>query len=124
VSIVKLLRWGDYIVILGGSLLCAGLAWSAWGGAKGEALIIRSEGRVVAKLMLYQDQKLGIPGPLGETIVEVASGRARVASDPSPRQLCVKQGWLQRAGESAVCLPNRVSVEIAGGSPRYDSLNY
>jgi len=44
-----------------------------------------------------------------------------VAADPSPRQICVRQGWL-RAGEAVVCLPNRVSVEW--GQLGYDSLGY
>jgi hypothetical protein len=56
--------------------------------------------------------------------VEVSKHRARIAADPSPRQHCVKQGWLERAGEIALCLPNQVSIEIAGGVKRYDSLNY
>jgi len=34
----------------------------------------------------------------------------------------VRQGWLSRPGEVAVCAPNQVSVEIRGGA--YDSLSY
>jgi len=47
--------------------------------------------------------------------------RVRVAADPSPRQLCVRQGWIPPGG-AAVCLPNRVSVENAAAG--YDTLNY
>jgi len=38
--------------------------------------------------------------------------------------VAVRQGWLEQAGEVAVCLPNEVSVELAGSRKKYDSLNY
>lgn len=48
------------------------------------------------------------------TSVEVAldhEGAAIVASD-CPDQTCVRTGHLARAGESAICLPNRVVVRL------------
>jgi hypothetical protein len=65
-----------------------------------------------------------VPGPLGRTRIEVEPGRARVAADPGPRQYCVRQGWLTRAGAVAICAPNEVSLTLSGGSAQYDSLNY
>ena len=63
-------------------------------------------------------------GPLGITVVEIAAQRARIRSDPSPRQLCVRQGWLTVAGDAAICLPNQVSIELLGNERRYDALTY
>ena len=65
-----------------------------------------------------------LTGPLGTTLIAVEPGRARVVSDPSPRQYCVKQGWLMRPGEIAICAPNRVSVQVAGRTKVYDSISY
>ncbi|MDA0190732.1 MAG: NusG domain II-containing protein, partial [Proteobacteria bacterium] len=45
-------------------------------------------------------------------------------SDPGPRQYCVRQGWLSRPGQIAICAPNEVSVEVRGAKEAYDSLNY
>jgi hypothetical protein len=55
-------------------------------------------------------------------------GRRRAGSGsrrlgPRPRQYCVRQGWLARPGEIAICAPNQVSVEIRGRKPTYDSLS-
>jgi hypothetical protein len=61
---------------------------------------------------------------LGTTAIAVEKGRVRVVSDPGMHQYCVRQGWLERAGQIAICAPNEVSVEIAGGRKVYDSLNY
>ena len=82
---------------------------------------------------LYQLQKVyGATGATrtlfkpvaGTTLIAVEPGRARVVSDPSPRQYCVRQGWLMRPGEIAICAPNRVSVQIAGRTKVYDSISY
>jgi hypothetical protein len=61
---------------------------------------------------------------LGISIIRIQQRKARIASDPSPRQYCVRQGWLQQAGEIALCLPNQVSVELIGSKKKYDSLSY
>jgi hypothetical protein len=85
---------------------------------------VRSKGAVVSELSLARNRTLSIDGPLGITTIEVQNQRARITSDPSPRQNCVRQGWLERAGEIALCLPNQVSIEIAAADKRVDSLNY
>jgi hypothetical protein len=69
-------------------------------------------------------REIRVPGPLGKTRILVEAGRARVTSDPGPRQYCVRQGWLKNAGEIAICAPNRVSLAITGKTFPYDSLNY
>jgi hypothetical protein len=61
---------------------------------------------------------------LGATVIEIEPGRARVASDPGPRQYCVRQGWLDRAGAVAICAPNEVSLTMTGRKVDHDSLSY
>lgn len=119
-----MLRAGDIGVLVLGAGVVAALAISAWQGGAADTVVIRAAGKVIETVPLSQAQVFSIPGPLGTTRIEIAPGRARVAADPSPRQLCVKQGWLSRAGEAALCLPNQVSVEIRGRDPAYDTLGY
>ena len=118
------LRPGDWLTLVLGCVLVAWLASSLWSGALPQKVIIRSGGQLFAEARLDQAQRIRVPGPLGESIVEIQAGRARVAADPSPRQLCVKQGWLSHAGDSALCLPNQLSVELIGMARRFDSLSY
>jgi hypothetical protein len=74
---------------------------------------------------LSERREILVPGPLGETRILVENGRARVLSDPGPRQYCVHQGWLSQAGEIAICAPNQVSLAIVGHQDNpYDSLSY
>jgi hypothetical protein len=73
---------------------------------------------------LSREEQIEIPGPLGISIISIQNRKARITSDPSPRQYCVRQGWLQQSGEIALCLPNQVSVELVGRRKKYDSLTY
>ncbi|MEY4592925.1 MAG: hypothetical protein RIR18_1820 [Pseudomonadota bacterium] len=90
----------------------------------GEWAVVRQNGTLFAELDLHKKQLIHVSGPLGETQIEIGGGRARVASDPGPRQYCVKQGWLSRNGEIAICAPNQVSLQIRGRQKAYDSLAY
>lgn len=119
-----MLRIGDLGVLLGSSVLVVALTLWAWTGDRGDTAVVRAAGHVVRTAALTQTQTFSVAGPLGTTQIEIEPGRARVASDPSPRQLCVKQGWLTLAGEAALCLPNQVSLEIRGRTPAYDTLGY
>lgn len=119
-----MLRTGDIGVLVAGAGAVVAFAVSAWGGGAGDTVVIRAAGKVIETTTLVRAQTFAVSGPLGTTRIEIVPGRARVAADPSPRQLCVKQGWLSRAGEAALCLPNQVSVEIRGRDPAYDSLGY
>jgi len=119
-----LLRPGDWLVLILGGALVAGLGANFWRGQAGDTLIVRAHGRIHDQASLRHAATISVPGPLGITLIEIQPGRARVARDPSPRQLCVRQGWLTHAGESALCLPNQVSVEIQGATRLHDSVAY
>jgi hypothetical protein len=119
-----LLRPGDWIssvAAAGGVVLLFPLLWT---GGQAERVVIRVDGRVVAEYPLTVARRHAVTGPLGETVIEIAPGRARVLSDPGPRQYCVQQGWLSRPNAIAICAPNHVSLSLSGGSASHDSLNY
>ena len=89
-----------------------------------ERAIIRQDWRIFAEIDLGSRREVTVPGPLGATIVAIEPGRARIVADPGPRQYCVRQGWLARPGEIAICAPNHVTLQIAGRTRAYDSLSY
>lgn len=119
-----LLRLGDAGVLLAGAGLVITLAWHAWHAERGDTVVIRAAGQIVETAPLSRAHTVSVNGPLGATQIEIEPGRARIARDPSPRQLCVKQGWLTQSGQAALCLPNQVSLEIRGRTIAYDSLGY
>lgn len=123
-SWLPLIRPGDWLIMLASGLAVGASFPIFWQGGLAERAIIRQEGRIFAEVDLKARKQYEVAGPLGTTLIAVEPGRARVVADPSPRQYCVKQGWLMRPGEIAICAPNRVSVQIAGRTKVYDSISY
>lgn len=121
---LSLLRPGDWLVAVLGATVCALSFPLAWQSGHAEKAIVRRNGEVFAELSLSRNARIDVPGPLGTTTIAVERQRVRVVSDPGPHQYCVRQGWLERAGEIAICAPNEVSVQIVGGKEDYDSLSY
>ena len=123
-AILPHLKAGDWLTLLLGIICVTLLILKLWSGDLADKAIIRSGGKIFREVSLSRDQQIEVPGPLGTSIIAIKQRKARIASDPSPRQYCVRQGWLQQSGEIAICLPNQISVELTGSTRKYDSLNY
>jgi len=121
---LRYLKVGDWLTLVLGAVCVVLLTFKLWSGELADQAIIRSGGKIFQTVPLSRNQNIEVPGPLGISLIAILNRKARIASDPSPRQYCVRQGWLQQAGEIALCLPNQVSVELVGSRKRYDSLNY
>jgi hypothetical protein len=122
-----LLKSGDWALLLAAGLLVAASYPLLWRGGVADRAIVKRDGQVVTELALSAARKFELVGAIGTTVIEVQPGRARVVSDPGPRQYCVQQGWLTRANAVAICAPNHVTLQLAGRGGRndsYDTLNY
>lgn len=49
-----------------------------------------------------------------ELKIRAEKGRIRFESSDCPDKICVNTGWLTSVGDSAVCLPARVSIVVSG----------
>lgn len=121
---LNLLKAGDWLTLLMGALTTLWLFAALWQTDRADKAIVRCGGKIIAEFPLSENRTFRAPGPLGTSLIAIHNRRARVAQDPSPRQYCVKQGWLARQGEMAVCLPNQVSLELTGEKKLYDTLSY
>ena len=121
---LALFRPGDWLIAALGLLVCAVSFPLAWHGGVAEKAVIKCGGEIFAELDLSRNRQIEVPGPLGITTIAVEKRRVRVISDPGMHQYCVRQGWLEHAGEIAICAPNQVSVQIQGSQNTYDSLSY
>lgn len=123
-SLRRLLKPGDWLVAALAALFTAGLFFHAWTKPAGSSVIVRAQGEVMVRAGLESDAEYDVQGTLGISRIEVRQGRARVVEDPGPKQICVKQGWVSRAGEAALCLANQVSLEIGGANKAFDTVSY
>ena len=65
-----------------------------------------------------------VPGPLGDTIIEIEGKRMRVLASPCTRKFCVRQGWLETPGSAIACVPNRVSASLRGANTNFDAVSF
>jgi len=76
--------------------------------------VVINAGKDTYEYPLREDRVVEVNGPLGTTRIEISGRRVRVAEDPGPRQVCVQEGWIDRAGQWLACLPNKVFLRIEG----------
>lgn len=122
-----LLRAGDWGTIAAGGGACVAAFALLWQTAPVDRAQISAGGKPFAEFKLAAGtpaRRVVVPGPLGDTVIEIDGLRARVASDPGRRQICVQQGWLSRAGATALCAPNQVVLQLTGEAGGHDSLHY
>jgi hypothetical protein len=122
-----LLRPGDWLLLLVSAALVAVSYPLLWRGGVADRAIVKRDGQLVTELALNVPRRFEVEGAIGTTVIEVQPGRARVLSDPGPRQYCVQQGWLTRVNAVAICAPNHVTLQLGGrggANAGYDSINY
>ena len=106
----------NLVLVLVLIVLCG---WAVWQLAfkpayPTQTVTIRQENEVLKTLTLptghsktFSLKRWGIDMEL-----ELSPGMARVMHSDCPDKICVNTGWLSEPGQTAVCMPNRVTVTI------------
>lgn len=98
----------DVIIIAVGLLL--GAVWLLLPRGTGAFVCVQTQqGRNLYPL--FEDAEIVLPGNL----VVISGGEVRMESADCPGGDCLAHAPIRRAGESIVCLPNRVVVTVEGG---------
>lgn len=121
----RLLRWGDALIgaaAAGVVVTAFMLAYTPSGDAR--MLVISQAGAPAQQELLDRARVLEIQGPAGITRIEIEPGRARCANSPGRQDICESSGWLQAHGDVAVSLPNRLTLQVLGAEPGFDSMHY
>ena len=107
----------DFLLVTVLLLLGGTLALFLWFTRQtGGTVSVQIDGKIVMELPLNKDAELVLgEGEHTNTLV-IKDGRAQVIKASCPDQICVRQGSVQYAGESIVCLPHRLVVTVQGGA--------
>jgi hypothetical protein len=106
------------IVILSASPL---LSFVKPSGAPSKAVIYRNN-TAIGQIELKDDAVINV----GEMQIEVKGKKVRVLKTDCPNKICKHAGWISSPGQSLICLPNKVVVEIPVDhkNGKYDVITY
>lgn len=125
----KRLCRGRDALFLAGALLLA-LAVFLWQRAlpQGTTAVVERDGETLLRqdlAALSAPWEVELPGADGHRVtVMLAPEGAWVARADCPDQVCVRTGKVTRAGESAVCLPARITLRLEGPGDAADAVTY
>lgn len=78
--------------------------------------IVSIDGKEVKQIELSEEteKELFTFYPSGDqyNIIEVDGTKIRNKEDNSPDQIAVKTGWISKPGETSICLPHKLIIEI------------
>jgi hypothetical protein len=120
------LRIFDYVAFVVSLSVVAVVGVYAYGGSNGASQVSVQTDEGEFLYPLDQDRTVDVSGPLGTTVIEIHDGAVHVHDSPCRDKICVAAGWLDRSGEWAACLPNRVFIRVEGDSEEeaIDALAY
>lgn len=85
--------------------------------------VVKVDGNIVYMLPLDKNASVTVEGYQGgSNTVVIENGTVYMKDADCPDKLCEKTGKIGKNGETIVCLPHRVVVEIQGGEGNVDSL--
>lgn len=110
-------------------ILLAGIFWlmQYLNAAQKEAVLqIYQDGELTGEYDLSQPQTIPVTGDEDSyNLVLIEAGAVRVTDADCPDQLCMKQRSISKNGESIICLPHRLVLQIhAKEESTLDSVTY
>ena len=96
---------------------------------KDKYVSIQVNGKEIKKIIFDRaivGKTIPIETEFGYNLIEIGDNEIRVIEADCPDKIDVKQGYISRIGETIVCLPNKMVVEIKGvdNSDGIDMMNY
>lgn len=112
-------------IILAAALIIAGFAMSyilSFGSSTGSRLDISCNGEIFGSYPLIEDRTISVRRDSHINKVTIKDGVVSMSFSDCSGQDCVHQAPISRTGESIICLPNKVVLEISGDTDEYDSI--
>ena len=78
-------------------------------------LVLTVDGKEVWRKALTEEGDYVIQNGDGENVLRISGGEAWIISSNCPQHICEQMGRISSPGETIVCLPHRVYLEIVGG---------
>lgn len=83
-------------------------------GKPGVAVRITIDGELYGEYSLYEEQAISIDEQLGHNRLVIEDGSAYMADADCPDKYCMDYKPISKGGETIICLPHRLVVEVTG----------
>ncbi|RGG79932.1 NusG domain II-containing protein [Clostridium sp. AF17-2] len=100
-----------FVMILLG-IVCCGVI--RLGQKKGSQVIIYEDQKEIGRYDLNTDTTKEIQTAKGMNILEIKNGMAYVTEADCPDQVCIRMGKISKTGETIVCLPHKLVIQVEG----------
>lgn len=115
---MKKIRCGDILAVI--VILAAAFSIMAFGYKNGggqTVAVIKQNDEIIKKIALdglTDEISFTVQSDGGQNIITAQNGKIAFTKATCKHQTCVQTGWINRAGQVAVCLENKVSITIEG----------
>lgn len=79
---------------------------------KGNKVLVRVNGEHIQTYRQGEEVTYTIKSEHGENILRISKGKVWLSDADCPDKICVNTGKIQYPGQSIICLPHKVVVEI------------
>lgn len=94
----------------------AALAFMRFHGKSGAEVRVSVDNREYGVYSLNRDQTISIGENDWKNILEIKNGSANMTKADCPDKVCVNHAPISKKGETIVCLPHKVVVEVIDGA--------
>ena len=101
------MKKGDIFIAATVVLLSLTVAVMLYFKGGGTTVTVKQDNKTVYSGSLFDDTEIKLSG----NTVTVKDGKAYMSWGSCKNQLCIHKGEISKAGESIICLPNKVIVE-------------
>lgn len=106
-------RYADICLIGVFLLVGIGLLFSVLRrGHQGNQVIVQVNGEHIQTFWQEEEVTYTIKSNNGENILQISGGKVWLTDADCPDKICVNTGKIQHPGQSIICLPHKVVIEI------------
>lgn len=111
-------RW-DAVAALAVAVLAVASGAAIWGqgGGAGQTAVVSMEGVETERVALLDGGERTYTHNGYTLRLRLTETEVWVENSDCPTQDCVHTGHISRSGQSIVCLPARISIQLEGGAP-------
>lgn len=87
-----------------------------------KSAVIRVQKETYKTIALPVDKRvtLVLEGKIGYAVVEISGEKIRMIDAPCPDKICMHRGVISSVGESIICIPNEIVIEIIAETKAVD----